>query len=70
MRPALEVSGFRPFGISDLFRISSFGFRIWLEPALASHVPPELRDLVDELAPRLNAYLNSIGRFGNEEDPT
>ena len=39
----------------------------WLRRAYRRKLLKALKPLVDELAPRLNAYLKSIGRFPEEE---
>ena len=41
--------------------------RAYKRKLLAKTQVEALKPLVDELAPRLNAYLNSIGRFPDEE---
>lgn len=51
-------------------RGSLYETKHWLRRAyqrglLSSEEVDRLRPMMDELAPRLNAYLNSIGRFGD-----
>ena len=41
--------------------------RAYKRKLLTKHQVDALKPIVDELAPRLNAYLNSIGRFSDNE---